>query len=127
MRVALDTNAYADAARGVERCVEMLRSASEIHLPFVVLAELRAGFAAGTRGAKNEAALTLFLESPRVSVLFADEQTTHHYARIFAFLRKQGTPVPTNDLWIAALVVQHQLVLLSSDAHFERIPQVPRA
>ena len=95
-------------------------------MPFVVLAELRAGFAAGTRGAKNEAGLTRFLQSPRVRLVFADEQTTNHYARLFAFLRKRGSPVPTNDLWIAALVMQHDLVLLTSDAHFERIPQVPR-
>ena len=126
MRLALDTNAYADAARGDQRSAEILRTANEIHLPFVVLAELRAGFAAGTRGAKNEAALTRFLQSPRVRLLFADEQTTYHYARLFAFLRKQGTPVPTNDLWIAALVIQHDLVLLSGDGHFERIPQVLR-
>ena len=126
MRLALDTNAYADAARGDQRAAEILRTANEIHLPFVVLAELRAGFAAGTRGAKNEAALTHFLQSPRVRLLFPDEQTTYHYARLFSFLRKQGTPVPTNDLWIAALVIQHDLVLLSGDGHFERIPQVLR-
>ncbi len=126
MRVAVDTNAYADAARGFERSMEVLRTAEEIALPFVVLAELRAGFSVGTRGAKNEAALTLFLQSPRVRVLYADEQTTYHYARLFAFLRKRGTPVPTNDLWIASLVVQHDLILLSSDAHFARLPQLPR-
>lgn len=69
---------------------------------------------------------THFLNSPRVEILFADEQTTHHYARLFYQLRKQGTPIPTNDIWIAALVVQHDLVLCARDHHFEHLPQLPR-
>lgn len=125
-RLALDTNAYTDAARGHAETVTRLRVADEIHLPFVVLGELRAGFAAGTKGARNEAGLTRFLQSPRVHLLLADDQTTVHYARLYAYLRKKGTPIPTNDLWIAALVVQHDLVLLSSDAHFAHLPQLLR-
>jgi tRNA(fMet)-specific endonuclease VapC len=93
----------------------------------VVLAELRAGFAVGTAGRRNETALTRFLNSPRVDVQYADEQTTHHYAGIFAQLRRQGTPIPTNDIWIAALVVQHDLVLLTDDAHFSNLAQLARA
>jgi predicted nucleic acid-binding protein len=62
-----------------------------------------------------------------VDVLYPDEQTTHHYANVFAQLRRQGTPVPTNDLWIAALVVQHDLVLFTQDAHFAKVPQIARA
>ncbi len=126
MRIAVDTNTYTESARDIKRAVEILRSADEIYLPFVVLAELRAGFAMGTAGKKNEAGLTGFLNSPRVRVLFADEQTTHHYARIFADLRKRGAPIPTNDLWIAALVVQHDLILFSKDDHFSSIPQIVR-
>jgi len=63
---------------------------------------------------------------PGVGVLYADEQTTHHYASIFRQLRKQGTPIPTNDMWIAALVLQHSFVLCARDAHFEALPQLPR-
>lgn len=124
MRLALDTNAYRQAAESVGRSAEFLRRAEEIHLPFVALAELRAGFAAGTLGRKNEAKLTEFLGSPRVRVLLADEQTTHHYALLFAQLRRQGTPIPTNDLWIAALAVQHDLPLLTADRHFAHLPQI---
>ena len=126
MRVALDTNVYRAAAEGEAKTVEILRRAEEVRLPFIVLGELRAGFAAGTRGRKNEAKLAEFLNSPRVAVLYADEQTTHHYATLFADLRRQGTPLPTNDLWIAALVVQHDLMLLSGDAHFSNIPRIAR-
>jgi len=71
--------------------------------------------------------LARFLNTPRVSVLYADEQTTHHYASVFAQLRRQGTPIPTNDIWIAAIVLQHDLALLTSDAHFSSLPQLARA
>lgn len=124
MRVALDTNAYRQAAEGQSRTAEILKRADRICVPFVVVGELRAGFAAGTAGKKNEAMLTEFLASPRVQVLFPDEQTTHHYGAIFAQLRAQGTPIPTNDLWIAALVVQNDLPLLSFDKHFKHLPQI---
>ncbi len=124
MRLAVDSNAYSNAARGHSELVEILSNADEIYLPIIVLAELRAGFANGLRASTNEAQLTNFLESPRVRILHIDEQTTHHYARLFVFLKQQGTPIPTNDLWIASLVLQHNLVLLTADAHFKKIPQI---
>jgi len=126
MRVALDTNRYVDYCRGLPDVVEVIRRADRIFLPFVVVGELRAGFLGGTKGKENEARLVEFVNSARVDVLLADESTTHHYARLFVQLRKQGTPVPTNDLWIAALVVQHDLFLCSRDQHFEALPQLPR-
>lgn len=126
MRVALDTHRYVDFARGDESVVEILEHADEVLLPLVVLAELRAGFAVGTRGAHNEGGLRRFLLRAGVSLLFPDEQTTHHYAAIFRQLRQQGTPIPTNDLWIAALVMQHGLVLCTRDAHFDHLPQILR-
>jgi tRNA(fMet)-specific endonuclease VapC len=127
MKIALDTNAYSAAARGEPRAVALLRAAQHLYLPCVVLAELRGGFAAGTLGRRNEAKLTEFLGSSRVTVLCADEQTTHHYAGVFAQLRKQGTPIPTNDIWIAAIVLQHDLALFTRDAHFSNLPQLARA
>jgi tRNA(fMet)-specific endonuclease VapC len=95
-------------------------------VPLIVLGELRAGFLAGSRGTENEAGLARFLNSPRVDVLLADGDTGHHYARLFHQLRRQGTPIPTNDIWIAALVAQHQLYLFARDAHFDHLPQIPR-
>ncbi len=89
-----------------------------------MLGELRAGFAAGSRESSNAANLQRFLASPRVSALLPDEQTTHHYAQLHRQLRNTGAAIPTNDLWIAALVVQHELVLCTSDDHFRRLPQV---
>jgi tRNA(fMet)-specific endonuclease VapC len=127
MRLALDTNAYGAAARGEGHFVALTRAAHHLYLPFVVVAELRAGFAAGSLGRQNEAILGQFLSAPRVSILYADDQTTHHYAHLFAQLRRQGTPIPTNDLWIAALVIQHDLALLTNDGHFSHLPQLARA
>ena len=126
MRVALDTNAYVDLCRGVADTVALLEQADVVMLPFVVLGELRAGFAHGRRHVENERILRRFLSKSGVRVLFADDQTTHHYAAVFRQLRKQGTPIPTNDIWLAALVLQHTLVLHSRDEHFEHLPQVMR-
>jgi len=139
VRIAIDTNRYRDFAEGLAEAVQRFRSAEQIFLPFVVLAQLRAGFLAGSipsrsskggrsraAAAQNAKALTAFLNRPRVRVLWPDEDTTHQYARLWNQLRGQGTPIPTNDLWIAALVVQHDLLLFSRDGHFDRLPQLAR-
>src|SRR5438876_5173646 len=126
MRFALDTNRYVDFCRGVSEVVERIQQAERIYLPFVTLAELRAGFLCGSRARQNEQVLTRFLNSPRVRVLYADEQTTHHYARLFQQLREQATPIPTNDIWIAGLALQYDLPLYARDAHFDHIAQLVR-
>jgi tRNA(fMet)-specific endonuclease VapC len=124
--VALDTNRYVDLCKGVVETIALLEQADAIMLPFVVLGELRAGFAHGRRQAENERGLRRFLMKEDVRVLFADDQTTHHYASVFRQLRRQGTPIPTNDMWLAALVLQHNLVLHGRDKHFDHLPQVVR-
>lgn len=126
MKLALDTNRYTDLCRDNKSAFETVELADEVWLPFIVLGELRAGFALGSQGPNNEAVLRRFLLKPRVRVLYADEQTTHHYAVVFRQLRKQGTPIPTNDMWIAALVLQHSLTLYDRDAHFDALPQLTR-
>jgi tRNA(fMet)-specific endonuclease VapC len=126
MRLALDTNRYTDLCRGEASVMEIVEQAEEVWLPFIVVGELRAGFAVGNQGTRNEAILRRFLLKPGVGILYADEQTTHHYANVYRQLRKQGTPIPTNDMWIAALVLQHSLVLCARDAHFDVLPQLTR-
>lgn len=126
LRLALDTNRYTDLCRGNMEAVKTVEAADELWLPFIVIGELRAGFAAGTQGPRNEAILRRFLLKPGVDVFYADEQTTHHYANIYRQLRKQGTPIPTNDMWIAALVLQHSLTLYDRDTHFDALPQLMR-
>ena len=126
MRLALDTNRYVDLCRG-DRAVEAkVAQADAVLLPFVVLGELRAGFATSSRARQNERTLQRFLAVPGVDLLFATEATTVHHANLFRQLREQGTPIPGNDLWIAALVLEHRLVLYSRDPHFDRLPQLDR-
>lgn len=126
MRIALDTNRYTDFVRNDAAAINIFSRAARVYIPFAVLGELRAGFAGGSRSRANEAILTKVLDSPRVEVLYPDQETTHHYAALYQQLRRQGTPIPSNDLWISALVVQHGLVLFARDRHFDHLPQVPR-
>ena len=127
MRLALDTNRYVDLCKGVAETARLVSTAEAVLLPFVVVAELRAGFALGKRAADNERVLRRFLLKDGVEVLYPDDQTTHHYASAFRQLRLQGTPIPTNDLWIAALALQHNLTLHARDRHFDHLPQIVRA
>lgn len=126
VKVALDTNRYVDLCKGVLPTVELLAAAERVFIPFVVIAELRAGFAVGRRSSENEGVLRRFLSKEGVRVLFADDRTTQQYAALYRQLRRQGTPIPTHDLWIAALVLQHDLVLHSRDRHFEHLAQLSR-
>lgn len=124
MRLAVDTNSYTDFCRGEAQVRHRLETAETIYLPFIVVGELRAGFAVGSSGSQNERVLGQFLIQPGVEVLLPDEETTFHYSAVYRQLRAQGTPIPTNDMWIAALVLQHGLVLLHRDRHFSHLPQL---
>jgi tRNA(fMet)-specific endonuclease VapC len=126
VKIAVDTNRCTDLIAGDPEVVQNLESAPVIYLPFICAGELRAGFLGGSRGTENERALAKFLAREGVSILFADDQTTHHYARLKVQLRRQGTPIPTNDVWIAALVLQHGLTLYTRDQHFSHLRQIPR-
>lgn len=124
MRVALDTNRYIDLLAGVASTVALVEAAEAVLMPFVVLAELRAGFAAGSRQSNNERLLRQFLAQSGVRSVFCDDGTTQYYAAVYRQLRKQGTPIPSNDMWIAAIVLQHGLTLHHRDKHFDRLPQL---
>jgi len=118
----IDTNAYSGHRRGDARAVSALEAAEEIHLPLIVLGELLAGFAGGTHPERNRDELARFMASPRVHLMMPDEKTAREYAEVFVALRRRGTPIPANDLWIAALARQYRLPLLSFDAHFATVP-----
>jgi predicted nucleic acid-binding protein len=121
VRILLDTNRYTDLARGVADVVSRVSSATEVWLPLFALGELRAGFVGGTRKQQNEAVLEKFLRRPNVSVLLPDEATSIFYAKVYNDLRRQGTPIPANDIWIASLAIQHNLTLDARDQHFHYI------
>lgn len=124
MRLAIDTNRYRDLCDGQEDVVEQLQTADAVFVPVIVLAELRAGFSVGKKGQANERVLHRFLAQPGVEILHTTDATTRSYASLYRQLRAQGTPIPTNDLWIAALVIEHDLALYSRDEHFRKLPQL---
>ena len=127
MRVALDTNRLTDLFRGDADLGPFLGTCDEVWIPFVVLGEMKAGFYGGTRQVRNEALLAALMARDTVATVFASRETTEHYARLFTQLKRAGTPVPDNDLWIAAIALEHDLVLVTRDRHFDKIPQLRRA
>jgi tRNA(fMet)-specific endonuclease VapC len=126
VKLALDTSAYRLVMEGQPEAVRWARAAERLLMPVPVLAELRFGFLNGTRGRENEAHLARFLDRPRVEVLRCDEETAVRYAELKLQLQRQGAPIPINDVWIAALALQHQATLFTRDSDFERIPQLSR-
>lgn len=126
VRVAVDASRLIDLLRGNARLAERLGTCDEVWVPLMVLGELKAGFHSGSQRHRNEALLQHFLAKATVSVLLPSRETAEHYARVPVQLRRAGTPVPDNDLWIAALVLEHDLTLITRDRHFERIPQLLR-
>ena len=119
--IAIDTNAYTAFKRGDPEIVAVLQHAPEIMVSVTVLGELLAGFAAGSRQGENRQELTQFLSSPRVRVASSSSATADFYALVYAALRRQGQPIPSNDLWIAASCLEHGAALLTLDAHFEHV------
>jgi tRNA(fMet)-specific endonuclease VapC len=126
VRVALDTNRLTDLFQGDTELADRLGECDEVWLPLVVLAEIKAGFYGGSQQHRNEKLLQSFLAQPTVGVLLPERETAEHYARLFVQLKRAGTPIPDNDLWIAALALQHDLKLITRDHHFERVPQLLR-
>lgn len=123
--VALDTCEYAAFKRGDAKAVELIARAERISVPLPVLAELRVGFRGGSREAQNLDELERFLSSSRVDVPPMTEQTAILYAEIFGTLKNKGTPIPINDIWIAAVALEQGAILYSSDEHFARIEGLP--
>jgi tRNA(fMet)-specific endonuclease VapC len=122
VKVLLDTSAYSALQRGHPPILEVLRRSETVSVSAVVLGELYSGFRAGNRRAKNTAQLAQFLSKPSVRVLNVTEETALRYAQVDAYLRKRGRPIPRNDVWIAAVALEHGLQLLTLDVHFREIP-----
>jgi tRNA(fMet)-specific endonuclease VapC len=125
-RILIDTNIYTLALRGADDVVDMLRKATAIAISTISIGELLSGFKGGSRERENREELEAFLDSPRVSIHPVDETTADFYAEIVHTLRAQGTPIPTNDIWIAAVALQHGLKLFTRDRHFEHVPGLLR-
>jgi tRNA(fMet)-specific endonuclease VapC len=127
VRVALDTNRLTDLFQGDSELADRLGECDEVWLPLMVLAEIKAGFYGGSQQHRNELLLQSFLAKPTVGIMLPARETAEHYARLFVQLKRAGTPIPDNDLWIAALALEHDLQLITRDHHFKSIPQLLRA
>ena len=121
-QLLIDTNIYSYALRGDDDVVEVLRKSEQIGISVISIGELLSGFKGGGREKKNREELEIFLDSPRVVVYPVDEDTSEFYAEIINNLREIGKPVPTNDIWIAAIAFQNGLKLFTKDIHFKTIP-----
>jgi len=126
VRVALDTNRLTDLFQGDAALAGQLGTCEEVWIPLVVLAEIKAGFYGGNQQGRNEILLKELFAKTTVGLLLPSRETAEHYAHLFVQLKRAGTPVPDNDLWIAALALEHDLLLITRDRHFERIPQLLR-
>ena len=123
-RYCLDTRAYSNLKRGHAGMADLLDGAEWIGVPCVVLGELHAGFEAGAHQDRNEAELEEFLAQPVVEELSVDHEVARIFASILVGLRHRGTPLPTNDIWIAATCARAGATLLTFDAHFRKIPRI---
>jgi len=120
-RLLIDTNIYSYALKGDDGVVEVLKKSEQIGISVISIGELLSGFKGGGREQKNREELGIFIDSPRVVVHSVDEDTSEFYAEILNNLREIGRPVPTNDIWIAAVAFQNGLKLFTKDTHFKAI------
>ena len=127
MKVVLDTNVYVDFAENKPEVVDLIATRStEILLPSIVLGELLYGFMKGNRLEYNEEKLHSFIATLDVSILEVNEEVARKYAIIFSSLMKKGTPIPVNDVWIAACCMSVGGTLPTRDRHFEHIDQIDK-
>ena len=123
-RYCLDTSAYSNFQRGDPRVVATLDRAEWVGVPAVTLGELRTGFLLGDHRMRNETELSDFLANPVVEILPVDDEVSRHFAEIVVDLRRAGTPLPTNDVWIAATAARAGALVLTYDNHFNQISRV---
>lgn len=123
-RYCLDTSAYSQLMRGHEQVASLVDQAEWVGVPAITLGELRTGFLLGGRRRENEEELVEFLNHPVVELVPVDMEVTRHFADMVVDLRRAGTPLPTNDIWIAASSARAGALVLTFDHHFESIGRV---
>ncbi len=124
MKCVIDTSAYSAFNRGDQRLRQWFRANNDIVVPLIVVGELRAGFAAGSKRQANDRLLQRFLDAPNVHPVTISDKTTQLFAEIYHTLRKLGKPIGTNDMWIAALALEQDQPLLTLDTDFAQVPDL---
>jgi tRNA(fMet)-specific endonuclease VapC len=125
LKLVLDTNIYADYAEGVAEIVDYMGSHGQsLHLPSVVVGEICIGFMMGTQLQRNERRFRQFVTRLGVEIIPVDADVARKYAIIYTSLRKKGTPIPLNDVWIAASCMEVGGTLLTRDRHFQVVDQI---
>jgi tRNA(fMet)-specific endonuclease VapC len=125
-RLALDTSAYSRLRAGDARVHDLLAGADIVFVPATVLGELYGAFEVGSRGRENRVTLSEFLAEPFVRVLPVTDTVARQYGRLYAALRKAGTPIPANDMWIAATAIDQGACLLTFDHDFDHVARLDR-
>jgi tRNA(fMet)-specific endonuclease VapC len=125
MKRLLDTNAYVELLKGNAAVADLVRNTERVAFSMVVVGELLFGFRNGNRYERNAAALDDFLGQPWIELTQVTRTTADRFGRIAAALRKAGTPIPTNDIWIAAHALETGAELITFDRHFEAIRGLP--
>jgi tRNA(fMet)-specific endonuclease VapC len=120
--ILLDTNAYTRLLAGDASVLNVLSTAGTVYMSVFVLGELYAGFAGGNREAENKAMLNDFLMTPSVKMLNATSETASFFGFLWNYLKKAGTPLPINDVWIAAHGLETGSTVITYDSHFKKIP-----
>lgn len=120
----LDTTAYSAFKRAHPELLSLVSAADRISVNATVMGELFSGFDLGRFRDANRRELRAFVAHPAVTILPITEETAERYSHIFQYLRRQGTPIPTNDIWIAASVMENGTSLLTMDRHFLQVPQI---
>jgi len=121
MKILLDTTGYVGFKRGTEEMVDIITSSELVLFSPVVMGELMFGFRNGNRFKKNMDELNKFLDHEVVEIVHIGKTTSDRYSRIALHLKRQGTPIPSNDIWIAAQAMEHGAELITLDRHFENI------
>ena len=124
MRICLDTSAYSQFKRGEPSAVEIISSARVVGMPAIVLGELRCGFQLGAQRGRNEKELEAFLANSAVQVFDVDDTAASQCADIVVALRTAGKPIPSNDIWIAAIAAREGAEVVTYDHHFAHIQRV---
>ncbi len=120
-RIFIDTNAYSEASRNNKNVQKQLQNAEEIFVSVVVVGELYFGFKKGASESRNLELLREFLNDPRVSIVKTNTAIADIYAQVKYTLEASGTPIPDNDIWIAAGAIETDSILLTFDKHFQDI------